>query len=144
YNELPWKFEAGTPNIADVVAFGSAIDYLTDLGMDNIRDHEKELTEYIINRLREIPSISIIGPTDLKRRGGAISFTDKDIHPHDIAHFLDSKGIAVRAGHHCAQPLMRALGLVATTRASLYIYNSKSDVDSLIDALLEMRDFFKA
>ena len=142
YNELPWKFEAGTPNIADVVAFGSAIDYLTDLGMDNIRDHEKELTEYIINRLREIPSISIIGPTDLKRRGGAISFTDKDIHPHDIGTFLDNEGIAIRAGHHCAQPLMKRLGIPGTARASFGLYNTHKEVDKLAAVLRNITTFF--
>ena len=140
--ELPWKFEAGTPNIADVVAFDAALTYLERLGMENIRRHEMELTEYAIARLSEIKGLEIQGPVDSSRRGGAISFTDADLHPHDISTFLDTKGIAIRAGHHCAQPLMRVMGKIATARASLYIYNDRTDIDALHDALVEMRRYF--
>jgi len=140
--ELPWKFEAGTPNIADVVAFDAALGYLERLGMDRIRQHEMELTEYAIKRLSSIKGIEIQGPQEVDQRGGAISFTDSDIHPHDISTFLDVGGIAIRAGHHCAQPLMRVLGKVATARASLYIYNDTADIDILHDTLIEMRRYF--
>ncbi|HWR82370.1 MAG TPA: cysteine desulfurase [Candidatus Deferrimicrobium sp.] len=140
--ELPHKFEAGTPNIADVVAFDAALTYLEELGMDNIRRHESALVRYAIERLSELDGIEIQGPTDYSQRGGAISFTDAEVHPHDISTFLNSRGIAIRAGHHCAQPLMRTLGKIATARASLYIYNDRSDVDALIGALKEMRRYF--
>ncbi len=140
--ELPWKFEAGTPNIADVVAFDAALTYLERLGMENIRRHEIELTEYAIARLSEIKGLEIQGPNDSSQRGGAISFTDPDLHPHDMSTFLDTKGIAIRAGHHCAQPLMRVMGKMATARASLYIYNDRADIDALHDALVEMRRYF--
>ena len=140
--ELPWKFEGGTPNIADVVAFDAALTYLEQLGMDNIRKHEIELTQYAIDKLSKIDGLEIQGPQDAAQRGGAISFTDPTIHPHDISTFLDVKGIAVRAGHHCAQPLMRVMGKVATARASLYVYNDEKDIDALYDALLEMRRYF--
>jgi cysteine desulfurase/selenocysteine lyase len=141
--ELPYKFEAGTPAIGDIIAFDTALTYLEDFGMDRIRVHEKELTAYAIEKLLSIPGIEIQGPLDPNYRGGAISFTDPTIHPHDISTFLDSRGIAIRAGHHCAQPLMQALGKVATARASLYIYNDVADIDALYDALLEMRRFFE-
>jgi cysteine desulfurase/selenocysteine lyase len=142
WNDLPWKFEAGTPNIAGAVGFSPALDYLADTGMENIRNHERELTGYTIAGLAELKSIKLIGPPDVEMRGGAISFVDKDIHPHDLATFLDSRGIAVRAGHHCAQPLMKKLGLTATTRASVYIYNTKSDIDRLLEVLREARKYF--
>ncbi|MFQ6007949.1 MAG: cysteine desulfurase [Candidatus Zixiibacteriota bacterium] len=139
---LPHKFEGGTPNIADVIAFDAALTYLEGLGMENVRQHEINLVQYAIERLSELDSIEIQGPLAPAQRGGAISFTDKDIHPHDISQFLDSKGIAIRAGHHCAQPLMRILGKVATARASVYIYNDHADIDALIEALKEMRSYF--
>ena len=142
FNELPWKFEAGTPNIADVVAFDEALIYLEEIGMDRIRAHEMSLTKYALERLSEINGIEIQGPQDIESRGAAISFTDPHIHPHDISTFLDSRGIAIRAGHHCAQPLMRTLGKVATARASLYIYNTEADIDALYEALVEMRKYF--
>ncbi len=142
WNSLPWKFEAGTPNIAGAIGFSPALDYLDKLGMDNIRDHEVELTAYAIERFSEIKSIKVIGPTQTEMRGGALSFVDKDIHPHDLATFLDSKGIAVRAGHHCAQPLMKKLGLTSTARASFYIYNTKDDIEELFNALIEARRYF--
>ncbi len=142
WNDLPWKFEAGTPNIAGAIGFSPALDYLVNIGMDQIRNHEIELTAYTMARLSELRSIKIIGPSDTDMRGGAISFVDKDIHPHDLATFLDSRGIAVRAGHHCAQPLMKRLGLAATARASIYIYNTTDDIDKLINALWEARRYF--
>lgn len=142
WNDIPHRFEAGTPNIASVIAFDRALTYLEKLGMDNVRDHEKELTGYAINRLLELDGLTIQGPVDPDLRGGAISFTDPNIHPHDMSTFLDSKGIAIRAGHHCAQPLMRVMGKVATARASLYIYNDEADIDALVDALREMRRYF--
>ncbi len=143
YNELPHKFEAGTPDIADVVAFSAAIDYLNDLGMDAIRQHEIEITAYALKKLGEFPWLTIYGPRDTNNRGAALSFTVEGIHPHDVSQFLDSAGVAVRAGHHCAQPLMKALGVDATTRASFYIYNTDAEVDSLCEALLDLRKFFQ-
>ncbi len=140
--DLPHKFEAGTPNIADVVAFDAALTYLENLGMDAIRRHEIELSDYTIQKLLEIDGIEIQGPTDGRDRGGAISFTDANIHPHDIGTFLDSRGVAVRAGHHCAQPLMRVMGKVATARASLYVYNDEADIDALASAIREMQKYF--
>ncbi|MFH1372228.1 MAG: cysteine desulfurase [bacterium] len=140
--DLPYKFEAGTPNIADVVAFDAALTYLETLGMNNVRQHEINLMRYAIERISELPGIKIQGPQESTQRSGVISFTDSEIHPHDIGTFLDSRGIAIRAGHHCAQPLMRILGTVATARASLYIYNDQSDIDALVAALKEMRRYF--
>ena len=142
WNDIPHKFEAGTPDIGNVVAFEAALTYLEELGMDKIREHEIALTKYAIGRLSEIDGLEIQGPQEAELRGGAISFTDHDIHPHDISTFLDTKGIAIRAGHHCAQPLMRILGKIATARASLYIYNDEADIDALIDALIDMRRYF--
>ena len=142
WNELPHKFEAGTPNIAGVAAFDAALTYLQGLDMKQVRQHEIELTAYALDRLSELNGLEIQGPLDPLKRGGAISFTVAKIHPHDISTFLDSKGIAIRAGHHCAQPLMRVMGKVATARASLYIYNDRDDIDALVDALREMRRYF--
>lgn len=142
FNVVPNKFEAGTPNIADVVAFDAALTYLEEIGMDAIRLHERELTRYTLEKLSAIKNLEIQGPLDASHRGGAISFTDPDIHPHDISTFLDSRGIAIRAGHHCAQPLMRVMGKVATARASVYIYNDESDIDYLCESLVEMRKYF--
>lgn len=140
--ELPHKFEAGTPNIAGVVSFDSALNYLEDIGMDNIHQYEMKLTEYAIKKLKQIDGLKIQGPENSLNRGGAVSFTDKDLHPHDISTFLDSKGIAIRAGHHCAQTLMKRMGTIATARASLYIYNDEADIDALHDALIAMRRYF--
>lgn len=142
WNDIPHKFEAGTPPIAEAIAFETALDYLEKIGMANIRRHEMELTEYAIEKLLHIDGLEIQGPLDTQLRGSAISFTDPNIHPHDISTFLNAKGIAIRAGHHCAQPLMRALGKVATARASFYIYNDTDDVDALVEALIEMRKYF--
>ncbi|RKX28608.1 MAG: cysteine desulfurase [Candidatus Zixiibacteriota bacterium] len=140
--DLPYKFEGGTPNIADVVAFDAALHYLEEIGMDRLRQHEMDLTRYTIEQLSAIPGIEIQGPKEVEQRGGAISFTDADLHPHDISTYLDAKGIAIRAGHHCAQPLMRVLGKIATARASIYVYNNEADINALIKALRGMRRYF--
>lgn len=137
FNELPYRFEAGTPNIADVIASGAAIDYLTGLGMDNVRAHEIELTEYALKRMREIDDALVYGPQDATRRGGVISFNFADVHPHDIGQILNEAGIAIRAGHHCCQPLMRDLKVAGTARASFYIYNTKEEIDQFLEALQE-------
>ena len=143
WNDLPYKFEAGTPNIADVVGFGSAIDYLTKIGMDNVREHEVELTKYAIEKLSEVKGIHIYGTKDITKRGGVISFNFADVHPHDVAQIIDGEGIAVRSGHHCAQVLMERLDVAATSRASFYIYNTKEDVDALVNSLNKVAKVFK-
>ncbi|HYM14691.1 MAG TPA: cysteine desulfurase [Dehalococcoidia bacterium] len=135
YADLPHKFEAGTPNIADVIAFGAAIDYLQGLGMEAVRQHEIALTRYAIDRLRSVDGVAVYGPTDAAEKGGAVAFNYGDLHPHDLSQVLDQEGIAIRAGHHCAQPLMRELGVVATARASFYLYNREDEVDALIEGI---------
>lgn len=135
WNELPWKFEAGTPAIAEAIGLGYAVDYLNQLGMDHVRHHEIELVAYALDKLNQVEGIHIYGPQDPQVRGGAIAFTLGDIHAHDIAAILDSEGIAVRAGHHCAMPLHEKFGLAATTRASFYVYNTSDDVDYLVKGL---------
>lgn len=136
YNQLPWKFEAGTPNIADVIASGHAIDYLDELGMDNVRRHEIDLTKYAMERLSALPGITIYGPPQAESRGGVLSFNFKGVHPHDLGQIVNEYGVAIRVGHHCCQPLMRDLDVTGTARASFYIYNTKADVDALVDALI--------
>ncbi len=143
WNDVPWRFEAGTPDIGGVIAFGAALDYLNALGMDSIRHHEIDLTKYALEKLQALPSLTLHGPLDATKRTGVISFVDADLHPHDLATVLDREGIAIRAGHHCAQPLMRELNAVATARASFYIYNDRDDVDALIDGLKTARKYFK-
>ncbi len=143
WNDLPYKFEAGTPNIADVVGFGAAIDYLTEIGMDNVREYEIELTGYAMERLSQIKGIQIYGTRDISKRGGVISFNFADVHPHDVAQIIDGEGIAVRSGHHCAQVLMERLNVAATSRASFYIYNTKKDIDILVDSLNIVAKVFK-
>ena len=138
----PRKFEAGVPNMAQAVGLGAAIDYLTSLGMDKVFQHEVELTGYLLNGLMEIPELSIVGPTTTQSRGGSVSFTVGQIHPHDLGQFLDSQGVAVRTGHHCAWPLTRKLGVPATTRASLYLYNDESDCDALFAAIRGAQGYF--
>ncbi len=142
--DVPWKFEAGTPPIAEAVGLGAAVDYLTGLGMEEIREHEVALTGYALRTLtqRYGDDIKIHGPTEPAERGGVLSFEYKGIHPHDLAQVLDQSGVCVRAGHHCAKPLMRVLGCNATSRASLYVYNDESDVDALADALVDADDMF--
>ena len=143
WNDLPYKFEAGTPNIADVIGFGAAIDYLTKIGMDNVRQHEIELTTYALEKFAKIPGLQIYGTKDIAKRGGVISFNFADVHPHDVADIIDKEGISLRSGHHCAQVLMERLNVAATSRASFYIYNTKKDVDALIDSLNIVAKVFK-
>ena len=138
----PRKFEAGVPNMAQAVGLGAALDYLTEIGMQSIFDHEVELTGYLINGLLQIPELSIVGPLNTEGRGGSVSFTVGHIHPHDLGQYLDSQGVAVRTGHHCAWPLTRKLGVPATTRASLYLYNDESDCDALFQAILGAQKYF--
>jgi cysteine desulfurase / selenocysteine lyase len=143
-NDVPWKFEAGTPAIAEAIGFGAAIDYLEALGMDNVRQHEAELTRYALDALQDRlgDRLTIYGPNDVAVRGGAISFLFEGIHAHDISQVLDEDAVCVRAGHHCAKPLMRVLGVPATSRASLYVYNDEADVDALVEALVKAEKFF--
>lgn len=143
WNDLPYKFEAGTPSIADVIGFGAAIDYLTKIGMDNVRQHEIELTKYAIDEFSKVPGLHIYGTKDITKRGGVISFNFADVHPHDVAQIIDGEGIALRSGHHCAQVLMERLNVAATSRASFYIYNTKADVDALINSLHIVAKVFK-
>ena len=138
----PRKFEAGVPNMAQAVGLGAALTYLTGIGMENIHRHEVELTRYLLNGLSEIADLRIIGPTTTDNRGGVVSFTLGDIHPHDLGQFLDSQGIAVRTGHHCAWPLTRKLGVPATTRASVYLYNTTDDLDALIAGVHGAQKYF--
>ena len=143
YNEVPYKFEAGTPNIADVVGFGAAVDYLEKIGMENIRKHEIYLTEYALESMQSLKYITIYGPMDSKFRGGVISFNIADIHPHDLATIMNDHGIAIRSGHHCAQVLMQRLDVPATSRASFYIYNTKEEIDKFVNAIKEAGRIFK-
>jgi cysteine desulfurase/selenocysteine lyase len=142
WNELPYKFEAGTPPIAEAVGLGVAVEYLDAIGMERVREHERALTAYMLRRLAEVPGLRVVGPPDAARRGALASFTIDGMHPHDVAELADRGGVCIRAGHHCAQPLMRCLGVGATARASLGVYNDASDVDALIDALQAGREVF--
>lgn len=142
WKELPWKFEAGTPNIAGAIGLGAAIDYLTEIGMDAIQAHEAELVDYVFPKLQAIPGLTVYGSQDLSKRTGVIAFNLDDLHPHDVATALDYEGVAVRAGHHCAQPLLRYLQVPATVRASFYIYNTKADCDKLVEAIIKTKEFF--
>jgi cysteine desulfurase/selenocysteine lyase len=139
----PKRFEAGVPNMAQAVGFAAAINYLTDLGMDNVAKHEHDLTSYALEKFLQLEKVEVIGPKNNIERGSVISFTIDGIHPHDVGQVLDQYGVAVRTGHHCAWPLMRKLGLVGTTRASFYVYNDEADVDVLIDSILEAQKYFK-
>ncbi len=143
-NDLPWKFEAGTPPIAESIGFGAAVDYLESLGMDKVRAHERALTDYALTTLGERfgDDLRIHGPQNPDERGGVLSFAFKDLHPHDISQVLDQHAVCVRAGHHCAKPLMKLLGVGATARASVYVYNDTTDIDALADALESAGDFF--
>ncbi|MFI3126280.1 cysteine desulfurase [Streptococcus suis] len=142
WKELPWKFEAGTPNIAGAIGLGAAVDYLMEIGMDAIQAHEAELVDYVFPKLQAIPGLTIYGSQDLSKRTGVIAFNLDDLHPHDVATALDYEGVAVRAGHHCAQPLLRYLQVPATVRASFYIYNTKADCDKLVEAIIKTKEFF--
>ena len=142
WNDVPYKFEAGTPDIADVIALGVAIDYLESIGMEAVRAHEKALTTYALERIGSLPEVKIYGPLDAEERVGVVSFNLGDVHSHDVSQVLDQYGVAIRAGHHCAQPLMRRLDCVATARASFYLYNTFAEIDVLIEALKEAGRFF--
>lgn len=142
WNEVPFKFEAGTPPIAEAVGLAAAVEYLEGLGMENVRAHELELTEYMLGRLAEMPGVRVVGPPAASERGALASFTVDGMHPHDVAELLGREGVCVRAGHHCAQPLMRCLGVPATARASLGVYNEREDVDALAAALARGRKVF--
>ncbi len=142
WNKVPYKYEAGTPNIADVIAFGEAIKYLQNVGMANVREHEKELTAYALKKLSEVEDLTIYGPKNPELQGGIVSFNFKDIHPHDVGTIVDQEGVAIRAGHHCCQPLMRKLGIPGTARASFYIYNTKEEIDQLAFALGKVKEVF--
>ena len=143
FNELPYKFEGGTPNIADVIGFNAAIDYLKRIGMENVRDHEIELIKYLYNSIKDIKGIKIYGPERVIDRGGLVTFNIEGIHPHDFATILNDFGIAIRSGHHCAQVLMEKLDIIASSRASIYIYNTKEEIDIFVDALNHVRRIFK-
>ena len=138
----PNRFEAGVPNMAQAVGLGAALDYLSKIGMNNIYHHEMALTKYFLEKLQEIPTLKIVGPLDVENRGSCISFTVGEIHPHDLGQYLDSQGIAVRTGHHCAWPLTRKLGVPATTRASLYLYNQEEECDLLVSGILNAQKYF--
>lgn len=142
WNELPWKFEAGTPAIADAIGLGAAVDYLNGLGMEQVRQHEIEMITYALKKVGEIKDVRIIGPTEPEHRGGILTFDVQGIHPHDIAQILDREGICVRAGHHCAMPLHERYGLAASTRASFYVYNTPDEIDALVEALTKVRKIF--
>lgn len=142
WKELPWKFEGGTPIIAGAIGLGAAIDYLEEIGLDNIERHEHELAAYALERFKDIEGLTIYGPLNAEQRAGVITFNLKEVHPHDLATVLDMNGIAVRAGHHCAQPLMKWLEVSATARASFYIYNTKEDVDRLVEGLQIAKEYF--
>jgi len=143
YNDLPFRFEGGTPNIADVIGFTAALDYLDNIGMDKVREHEIELTRYAIDRIETVKGVTLYGPRKMEDRGGVVSFNIGDIHPHDLATIMNDHGVAIRSGHHCAQVLMERLDVAATSRASFYIYNTKDEVDTFIGALDEARRLFK-
>ncbi|MDA4135681.1 MAG: cysteine desulfurase [Thaumarchaeota archaeon] len=142
WNDLPYKFEAGTQNVEGAVGLAAAIDYLGSLGMDKVRRHEEDLVSYALEQMETAPGITVYGPRDASERGGVVSFNLGDVHPHDIASILDEEGVAVRSGHHCAQPLIESLGIAAATRASFYVYNSRDEVDALMSALAKARRIF--
>ena len=142
WKELPWKFEAGTPNIAGAIGLAAAIDYLDKIGMETVHQYEQELIAYVFPKLQAVEGLTIYGSEDLAQRSGVISFNLAGLHPHDVATALDYEGVAVRAGHHCAQPLLSYLGVAATVRASFYLYNTKADCDKLVEALQKTKEFF--
>ena len=142
WNDLPYKFEAGTPNIADAIATGAAVDYLSELGMENVWEHEQQLTAYGMDQISSLNHITIFGPEDPALKGGVISFVHDKIHPHDLGTALEQQGIAIRTGHHCAMPLVRSYGVVAAARASFYVYNTKTEIDALVDGIRETERYF--
>ena len=142
WNDVPFKFEGGTPNMAGAIGLGVAVDYLQALGMENVRAHEMEMTEHALDALRAIPGLRTFGANDVTRRGGVVAFTLADIHPHDVASVLDIEGIAIRSGHHCAQPLMERLQVDSTARASFYVYNTPEEIDRLAEGLRKVREIF--
>jgi len=142
WKELPWKFEGGTPIIAGAIGLGAAIDFLNQVGLDNIAEHEHKLAAYALDKLSSVEGITIYGPLDAAKRGGLVTFNITDVHPHDVATVLDAEGIAVRAGHHCAQPLMRWLKASATARASFYLYNTEEEIDKLVLGLVKTKEYF--
>jgi cysteine desulfurase / selenocysteine lyase len=142
WKELPWKFEGGTPIIAGAIGLGAAIDFLEDIGLDNIEAYEHKLAEYALNKMNEVEGMTIYGPKDPGQRAGLVTFNIHDVHPHDLATVLDAEGIAIRAGHHCAQPLMKWLNVSATARASFYLYNTEEDIDKLVAGLVKTKEFF--
>ena len=145
WNELPMRFEAGTPNIADAIGLGAAVDYLQELGMENVREHEVALTKYALDAFKELEEeLDVYGPKDTEMRGGIVSFHHPEVHPHDLGTVLDRRGIAIRTGHHCAMPMVQSLGVAATARASMYLYNTEEEVDMLVDALKETLRYFQA
>ena len=143
WNDLPYKFEAGTPNIADVIGFKTAIEYLQKIGMENIRNHELELTKYALEQMEKVPGITLYGAKEPEKRGGVVSFNFNDVHPHDVGTIIDKDGVAIRSGHHCAQVLMEKLNVAATNRASFYIYTTKEEIDALITSLQNVAKVFK-
>ena len=143
WNDLPYKFEAGTPNIADVIGFKTAIEYLQKIGMENIRNHELELTKYALEQMEKVPGITLYGAKEPEKRGGVVSFNFNDVHPHDVGTIIDKDGVAIRSGHHCAQVLMEKLNVAATNRASFYIYTTKEEIDVLITSLQNVAKVFK-
>lgn len=142
WKELPWKFEGGTPIIAGAIGLGAAIDFLNEVGLEAIAEHEHKLSVHALNRLSEIEGVTIYGPMDPAKRSGLVTFNIQDVHPHDVATVLDAEGIAVRAGHHCAQPLMKWLKASATARASFYLYNTEEDIDKLVEGLVKTKEYF--
>jgi cysteine desulfurase/selenocysteine lyase len=140
-NDLPYKFEAGTPAIAEAIGFGAACDYLSSLGMDDIAAHEHAITEYALERLEEIPGVKLFGPS-ADKKGGVAAFTLQGVHPHDVAQIVDGLGVAVRAGHHCAQPLHEKFNIEATSRASFYLYTTKDEVDKLVEGIYKVKEYF--
>lgn len=143
WNVLPWKFEAGTPNVADVIATGAAIDYLTKTSLEEIREHEKQLTKYALEKLAVVPKLRILGTKNIEKRGGVVSFNIEGIHPHDLSTILDGYGVAIRAGHHCAQPLHQHLNLPASARASFYLYNTEEEIDRLVEGIEKAKEVFR-
>jgi cysteine desulfurase/selenocysteine lyase len=140
WNDLPWKFEAGTPSIAEAIGFGAAVDYLEKIGMENIHAHEQAIIGYALERLAEVPGVRVLGPANPSHKGGVAAMVMEGTHPHDIAQILDHEGIAIRAGHHCAMPLHHSYDVVASARASFYLYNTFEEIDRLVEALYKVKE----